>query len=115
MERQPGAPASRKDWSCNLQPGEGGGVVKLTCICALLVLPCGCTGYEVRCTGPLRPINGTETAAQRARVAPLAVVTKAAATSQPDPPTGVLPSAPSRYWPTISAKRGPGMRTVHPT
>jgi hypothetical protein len=31
--------------------------MRLPGLCALLIVLGGCSGYEVRCTGPLRPIN----------------------------------------------------------
>jgi len=55
--------------------------MKVPGLFALLVLLCGCSGYEVRCTGPLRPINATAPAA----------ATRATAADRTDVPGGATP------------------------
>jgi hypothetical protein len=53
---------------------------------ALLLLLCGCSGYEVRCAGPLRPINASAPAA-----ASRAAATGAAAADRSDVSGGAMP------------------------
>ena len=65
--------------------------MNITCAMALLLTVAGCSNYDVRCTGPLRPINAAEPAVVRMPVAPSASALGAAATSQAKVPTGIAP------------------------
>jgi hypothetical protein len=65
--------------------------VRVPCLFALLTLLCGCSSYELRCDGPLRPINVAASAAAQAPAVPSGVATKGVAASRSAAPTETTP------------------------